>query len=366
MIYDFLRAKTGHRQGWFARLGVGWLLLGSLALGALAACGNNAQGKGADFGDTKNHIHSMVALPGHPGTLLVATHYGLFRTTDGGQTWAKVLGDSGQLAQNLMDINLTVSPVNAERVYVEAITFPDLPKTNAGIPGIYTSTDGGATWQLSGALTNLPSSAVYYMVAGSASDKQLYAYFQGLGAQGLFESMDAGVHWQLSGMIPDTQSQGLVVDPARPGHLFVYSENAGLSVSNDGGAHWLPVPGIKDGISKAVLVGSMMYATGDDGVFVSQDSGAHFTLTSTTTTFSFLGSSTAHPTTVFGLTGTQLFVTTDGGQTWKMLAIPPSHLLAPNLSVEPDSGQAVYLGNSYPVAVYSSSDNGQQWSQIAP
>ncbi len=361
---DSASAMAGRRWGGFTRLSASWLLLGMLALLALAACGN-APSK-ADFGDQKNHIHSMVAVPGHPGMLLVATHYGLFRTTDGGQNWTKVMGDVGQLAANLMDTNLTVSPVDPERVYVEAITFSDLPKTNAGTQGIYTSDDGGATWQLASALTNLPAASVYYMVAGAGSDKQLYAYFQGLGAQGLFESEDAGAHWQQLGTLPDTESLGLVVDPAKAGHLFVYSEDAGLSVSDDNGAHWQPVAGIKDGISRALLVGSMLYASGDDGTYVSQDGGAHFTLTLPNITFSYLVSSTAHPTTAFGLTGTQLYITTDGGQTWKPLAIPPDRLIAPNLAVEPDSGQTVYLGNSYPVYVYSSSDNGQQWSQIAP
>jgi photosystem II stability/assembly factor-like uncharacterized protein len=110
----------------------------------------------------------------------------------------------------------------------------------------------------------------------------------------------------------------------------------------------------------------MLYASGDDGTYVSQDGGAHFTLTLANTTFSYLASSAAHPMTAFGLTGTRLYITTDGGQTWKTLAIPPSSLIAPNLAADPDSGQTVYLGNSYPVYVYSSSDNGQQWSQIAP
>jgi photosystem II stability/assembly factor-like uncharacterized protein len=306
----------------------------------------------------------MLALPGKPGQVLLATHYGLFRTTDGGQHWTKVLGGPGQLAQGLMTQYLTVSPLNPERVYVEAITFNDLPKSS-GVQGIYTSTDGGATWSLVTALSNLPSPAVYYMAAGAKNEQQLYIYMQGLQAQGLYETLDAGVHWQALGALPDAESLGLLVDPAWPGHLFVYSE-AGLYSSEDNGAHWLAAPGIKDGISKALLNGSLLYASGDDGTFVSQDGGAHFTLTRPNLALQFMSSSPTNANLLFGLSGSTLYETSDGGQHWQDVKIPASRLFFASLSVEPGNSQQIYLGNSYPVTIYASSDGGQRWSQIAP
>jgi photosystem II stability/assembly factor-like uncharacterized protein len=358
-------AMTERQWGWLARLGAWWLLVGIAATLVLAACGQNPQPK-ADFGDQKNHIHAMVALPGKPGQLLLATHYGLFRTTDGGTTWKKVLGGPGQLAQGLMDQYLTVSPVNPERVYVEAITFYDLPKSS-GVPGIYTSTNGGATWSLMTPLARLPSPGLYYMTAGAQNEQQLYIYMQGLQAQGLYETLDAGAHWQPLGTLPGAGalSLGLLVDPAKPGHLFVYSEG-GLFASEDNGAHWQAVSGIKDGISRALLNGSMLYASGDDGVFVSRDGGAHFTLTMPNLSFQFLSSSPTNAQSAFGISGSAMYQTTDGGQQWQAVKIPPNRLFFANLSVEPDNSRQVYLGNSYPVMVYASSDGGQHWSQIAP
>jgi photosystem II stability/assembly factor-like uncharacterized protein len=364
MRYFSHSAVPERQRGWYARLGMWWALLVALAVLVLTACGQNPQPNGANFGDQKNHIHAMLALPGKAGQVLLATHYGLFRTTDGGKTWQKVLGGPGQLAQGLMTQYLTASPANPERVYVEAITFPDLPKSS-GVPGIYTSTDGGATWSLMTALSSLPSPSIYYMAAGAQSEKQLYIYMQGLRAQGLYETLDAGGHWQALGALPDTQSLGLLVDPAKAGHLFVYSE-AGLFASDDNGAHWQAAPGIKDGISRALLNGAMIYASGDDGTFVSQDGGAHFTLTAQNLALQFMSSSPQTPNSVFGLSGSTLYLTTDGGQHWHAVSIPPSRLFFANLSVEPGNSQQVYLGNSYPVTIYASSDGGQHWSQIAP
>jgi photosystem II stability/assembly factor-like uncharacterized protein len=343
-----------------------------LLLVVLASCGDNSTptgGKGANFGDNKNHIHSMLALPGTTGTLLLATHRGLFRTTDSGKTWKEVLAGPGQLAEGLMTINLTVSPLNPQRVYVEAVTFPDLP-ASSGVPGIYTSSDGGATWTLAAALNTLPSPGIYYMVAGASSEQQLFVDFNALQEKGLYETMDAGAHWQQAGSLPDAQSLGLVVDPGNAQHLFTYSL-AGLFATTNGGADWHPAQGIKDGITKALLSGSMLYASGDDGTFVSQDGGAHFTLSAPDTTFQFLAGDTSTPTTAFGLSGaglngSALYVTTDGGKTWQPVDIPADHLLAPGLTVDPNNGSVVYLGNSYPVAVYSTTDSGQHWAQIAP
>lgn len=356
-------AMTERRWGWLARLGAGWVLGVILATLVLAACNQDTPPK-ADFGDQKNHIHAMLALPGKSGQVLLATHYGLFRTTDNGKTWKKVLGGSGQLAQGLMDQYLTVSPLNPDRVYVEAITFSDLPKSS-GVPGIYTSTDGGATWSLMTKLTDLPSPGVYYMAAGTQSEQQLYVYMQGLQTRGLYETLDAGAHWQALGTLPDSPSLGMIVDPAKAGHLFVYSEG-GLFASADNGAHWQAAAGIKDGISRALLNGSMLYASGDDGIFVSQDGGAHFTLTEPDVSFQFMASSPKDTQAAFGISGSTLYQTTDGGQHWQIIKIPPNRLFFANLSVEPNNSQEVYLGNSYPVTVYASSDGGQHWSQIAP
>ncbi len=356
-----------------ASIGARWpLVCLLLVLVVLASCGDNSTpngSKGANFGDNKNHIHSMLALPGATGGLLLATHRGLFRTTDGGKTWKEVLGGTGQLAEGLMTQYLTVSPLNPQRVYVEAITFPDLPKS-AGTPGIYTSSDGGATWSLAAALNTLPSPGLYYMVAGASGEQQLYVFFNALQEKGLYETTDAGAHWQQVGTLPDAQSLGLIVDPANPKRLFTYSL-AGLFVTQNGGEDWHAAQGIKDGITKALLLGSTLYASGDDGTFVSQDGGAHFTLTAPDKTFQFLVGDASTPTTVFGLSGaglngSALYVSTDGGQTWQPVDMPADHLLAPGLTINPNDGSMVYLGNSYPVAVYSTTDSGQHWAQIAP
>src|SRR6202162_4529156 len=118
------------------------LLLCIIAL-LLVACGGDTNGSQPTgnptvvqvngFGTAANHVHSLLVLPPH--VLVMATHYGLFRSQDGGTSWKEVAGGSNQLMEGLMTYSLTSSSLNSQRLYV--LTQPAvLP--HSGIVGLYT------------------------------------------------------------------------------------------------------------------------------------------------------------------------------------------------------------------------------------
>ena len=98
---------------------VGSLLLSLIALFS-AACGGDTSGTQPSanptavqvngFGTAANHVHSLVVLP--PNVLVLATHYGLFRSQDGGSSWQEVAGGSNQQMEGLMTYSLTYSSLN--------------------------------------------------------------------------------------------------------------------------------------------------------------------------------------------------------------------------------------------------------------
>src|ERR1700680_1471498 len=93
------------------------------------------------FGSAANHVHSLLALPNQ--VLILATHYGLFKSQDNGATWQEVAGGPNQLMQGLMTYSMVISPLNSQRLWV--LAQPSIEK-HTGIPGLYTSADQGKTW----------------------------------------------------------------------------------------------------------------------------------------------------------------------------------------------------------------------------
>src|SRR5438093_11149253 len=88
------------------------------------------------FGTAANHVHSLLAFPNH--VLVLATHYGLFRSEDDGATWIKVAAGNDQLMQGLMTYSLGYSPLHPQRMYV--LTQVAV-KPHAGTLGLSQSAD---------------------------------------------------------------------------------------------------------------------------------------------------------------------------------------------------------------------------------
>src|ERR1700738_4281464 len=103
------------------------VMLAAIAL-LLAGCsGDNGGGNGQStpgttqapvngFGISSNHVHSLFVLS--PQVLLLATHYGIYRSQDNGTTWQLVAGGPNQLMSGLMEYGMTASALNPQRLYV--------------------------------------------------------------------------------------------------------------------------------------------------------------------------------------------------------------------------------------------------------
>ena len=148
---------------------------------------------------------------------------GVFKTTDGGDTWAKL---SGGLPTGLVGrIGIAVSPANSQRVWalVEAI--------DEG--GIYLSDDAGATWKRINRDRLLQQRAWYYMhiFADPADENTLYA----LNTR-LYKSVDGG---RTLNRIPTPHGDDhdLWLNPDNS-NIMIEGNDGGANVSFDGGKTW--------------------------------------------------------------------------------------------------------------------------------
>ncbi|MBU6422130.1 MAG: hypothetical protein KGQ62_08615, partial [Gammaproteobacteria bacterium] len=171
---------------------------------------------------------------------------GMYKSTDGGQTWTHIgLTDSMQIGKVLVD------PKNANVVYVAALGHAYGPNAERGV---FKSTDGGQTWQK--VLFKNDNIGAIDLAFG-ADDQTIYASLwqtrrppwnvyppsNGPGS-GLYVSHDAGAHWtQITGHGFPSEGVGrigLAVAASNPQTVYalVDAKEGGLYKSTDGGTNW--------------------------------------------------------------------------------------------------------------------------------
>ncbi len=178
---------------------------------------------------------------------------GVYRTTDGGTTWGKVL----YISDSTSAIDLRINPVHPDTVYVamwERLRSPTRRKAGGQTSGIYRSTDMGSTWT---ELTNgLPSGANVGRIGIAiceASTNVLYAtYTDSIGYfDAIYKTTDGGNSWAQT---PDQPPYYLYysfgwyfgqirVHPANPDVVFVLG--VPLYRTTNGGNSWYDVSDIQ-------------------------------------------------------------------------------------------------------------------------
>jgi photosystem II stability/assembly factor-like uncharacterized protein len=168
---------------------------------------------------------------------------GVFKTTDGGQTWRKVLYVSDQVGA--MDVEL--QPGNPNVVYAWMSRLERKPWTiisGSREGGFYKSTDGGEKFSKIG--DGLPNELIGKgnLAVTNANPNRVYALIEAKPGGGFYRSEDAGKTWAL------INSQGsliqrpfyyttLAADPSNAD--VVYAGAEGFFKSNDAGKTFTPM-----------------------------------------------------------------------------------------------------------------------------
>lgn len=143
----------------------------------------------------------------------------IFKSTDGGNTWGKLLDGWGVTS-------LIMDPGNSMIVYAGEIC-------NYYLGGVAKTTDGGATWQdASGGLTNF---LVTDLDISRSNPLILYAGTQ----QGVFETTDSGGHWgSVNNGLTDLSITKIAVHPKDSNIIYTGTYTGAVFKTTDGGAHW--------------------------------------------------------------------------------------------------------------------------------
>ncbi|MDB5480555.1 MAG: hypothetical protein JWO83_1608, partial [Caulobacteraceae bacterium] len=191
-------------------------------------------------------IGAVIVDPNDPNIVLVAaighafgpnSERGVFRTTDGGKTWTRVLykdADTGA-------VDVAFDPHDSKTVWAALWQVRRQPwNFSSGGPGsgLYKSTDGGVTWTRQEG-HGLPAGILGRIdVAVSAADpRRVYAMIEARDG-GLFRSDDGGATWRLISQDGRIRQRAwyfskIYADPKSVD--TVYALNTGMLRSVDGG-----------------------------------------------------------------------------------------------------------------------------------
>lgn len=183
------------------------------------------------------------------------TSFGVYKSTDGGETW--LAANDSHTAQQ--DVNmLAIDPRDANTVYAGTVQG-----------GVLRTRDGGRTW------TPLNAGLRGVDVRALAIDAQNpLVMYAGVENGGLYKSIDAGAHWQISsaGMDPGATVRDIVIDATNSQVLYAADLRTGVYRSTDGGNLWVQVSrGLSTRAVKSLSLssdgGTLYAATEGEGVF---------------------------------------------------------------------------------------------------
>jgi photosystem II stability/assembly factor-like uncharacterized protein len=222
--------------------------------------------RAAASGLVSTTVYGIAADPRQQGVYFASAADGLYRSSNGGESWAP-WGNG--------------LPAGAARTLVVDGAVAGLVYAATDARGVYRSTDGGSTWSVTtapfpglsvtrfapapepgacyaaslghGVLDNrsavdrwtggteaaLTSVVVFRVEIDPRDSNHLFA---ATGGGGVAVSRDAGLHWASANQgLPDLFVLSLAIDPANPQTLYAGTSVAGAFVSRDGAATWRPL-----------------------------------------------------------------------------------------------------------------------------
>ncbi len=210
--------------------------------------------------ESTGSIGAIAVAPSHPNIIYVgsgagiirpdlAVGDGMYKSVDGGVTWTH-LG----LRNSQMIAMIDVDPTNPDRLFVAVLGHPYGPSTERGI---FRSTDGGATFErvlyrdeyTSGNDLRIDPKNPNIVYATLWQQQQSFIEGQGFsGEGGIFKSMDGGTTWrQLKDGLPAVQQANIAISQGNPNVLYANIANVATATApstvvfyrtSDGGEHW--------------------------------------------------------------------------------------------------------------------------------
>jgi photosystem II stability/assembly factor-like uncharacterized protein len=196
--------------------------------------------------DTR-HIIRIIIHPKNPDVAWVAAmghlfgpneERGVFKTTDGGKTWRKVLYVNNQTGCS----DLVMEPGNPSIMYAgtwRMLRTPFSMESGGEGSGLWKSIDGGETWKNISSNKGLPKNTwgIVGVAISQSNPEKIYTILENKDG-GLYSSIDGGETWTLQNSDNSIRQRAwyytkVFIDPKNENHVYVLNVN--FLKSTDGG-----------------------------------------------------------------------------------------------------------------------------------
>ena len=336
-------------------------------------------------------VDDVAVVESNPQTFYVATASGgIWKTVNSGTTFAPVFDD--QEVSSIGDI--TLAPSDPQTLYAGS-GEPNNRQSSSWGNGVYRTRDGGKTWAhvgLSG------TQAIGRIVVHPANPDIAYVAALGPlwgpgGERGLFKTTDGGRSWTNTKSIDaDTGFVDVAMDPQSPDTLYAasyqrrrqpFGYNGGgpgsaLWKTTDGGANWKKLtkglPEGERGAPASRSTGAIRRSSTSPsstrrkgGVYRSADAGETFTkMSATNPRPSYYSKIHVDPNNDLRLwvLGAPMFFSEDGGKTWKTDRIQKIHGDYHALWIDPANSDHMFVGSDG--GIHLTWDGAAPWTTSTP
>lgn len=287
---------------------------------------------------------------------------GVFKSTDGGETWEQKVKIDDKNNISSLSVNEVAVDSNDSNVVIIGT------ENN----GIYKSSDGGEAWQQ----TSLKAGAVYSLEFNPADSSVIYAAGQTNEIGRIYKSSDGGNNWEevYAETRDDTYVNDVTVDWYDPRRLYAGTSYGALLKSKDSGRSWVAIRWFEEEESVNKIAVNyqdsrrLMVVT-SDGLYRSDDGGN--TVANIDNKIESIGKVrnihdlTTHPqekNNVYLVGEVGFLASADWGQTWlkiNILANPEARTIA-KIVLDPNDARKMYF--SFDSNLYKTTDTGDNWS----
>jgi len=290
----------------------------------------------------------LAADPSSPGVVYAGTTNGVYKTTDGGYSWARI---------GLAGSDVRALAAGPQVVYAGTLGL-----------GVFKSEDGGGTWRPVNA--GIPADSWVFALA--MDPQQARTVYAGSSGTGAYRTTNGGALWA----VKNTGLEGtrlrisrMLVDPGDRRTVYATLWGDGIYRSTDGGDHWIAINGNLSGqalYAYAIAVGPgrkpqdrwLYLGTHGAGVFRSTDGGQSWEPFSAGLGDLYNQSLVVHPEddTLYVATSSHgVYVWDSDSGTWVPLGQGPGTPYVNALALDADDGKVLYAGTN---------DGVWQWAEV--